>query len=54
MAWNWLFLEKLEIKSSGLVRFPPPGGEGRGFADYLASKPLPAASHPIAPLLGGN
>ncbi len=42
-------------KSIGLVRFPPWGGAGRGLTAYLVYKPLPATSHPTAPLpWGGN
>jgi hypothetical protein len=42
---------KMKKGSIGLVRFPPRGGEGWGLGDYLmTSKPLPATSHPIAPL----
>jgi len=44
-------VRKMKKGSIGLVRFPPRGGEGWGLGDYLMTfKPLPATSHPIAPL----
>ncbi|SDT63170.1 hypothetical protein SAMN05216490_4455 [Mucilaginibacter mallensis] len=51
---GFIGVRKIKRGSIGLVRFPPWSGEGWGLTAYLVYKPLPAISHPTAPLSRGE